>query len=94
MRGPQEATLDSAFLLTATSNGAQRARALKAGSSAFDVDDFVNKLVRFMGGSREDQLPDDDDDAESFVDDTPLAWDKIGRKTLARSHRVPSMGFM
>lgn len=95
MKGPQEATLDSHFLLMASNMGAQKARAMKSGSGAFDVDEFVSKLITFMGGRKpldghaEDSDTDDRDEAGLFLD-----WAKIGRKALAKSRRVPAMGFM
>ncbi|KAF8893982.1 Nse4 C-terminal-domain-containing protein [Infundibulicybe gibba] len=79
VKGPQEATLDSHFLLVASSMGAQKARAMKSGSGAFDIDEFVSKLSTFMGGHK----------TGDFLD-----WEKIGRKALAKSRRVPVMGFM
>ncbi|KAF8161208.1 Nse4 C-terminal-domain-containing protein [Crassisporium funariophilum] len=95
VKGPQEATLDSHLLLVASNMGAQKARAMKSGSGAFDVDDFVSKLVSFMAGPNalEDALP-DDSDAEDTNDGSPLDWDRIGRKAMAKSRRVPVMGFM
>ncbi|KAI0297137.1 Nse4 C-terminal-domain-containing protein [Russula brevipes] len=101
---PQEATLDSAFLVTASNMHAAKARAMKAGGGAFDVDDFVSKLITFMGGRRgggggagandspaaSNDVDDDDDDD----DDEPLDWQRIGRKALAKSRRVPVMDFM
>ncbi|GLB37537.1 putative binding domain of Nse4/EID3 to Nse3-MAGE [Lyophyllum shimeji] len=96
VKGPQEATLDSHFLLMASSMGAQKARAMKSGSGAFDVDEFVAKLITFMGGGKsfEDRAEDNYDAGD--VDDTAvsLEWAKIGRKALAKSRRVPVMGFM
>ncbi|KAI0051808.1 hypothetical protein FA95DRAFT_138999 [Auriscalpium vulgare] len=92
---PQEATLDSAFLVTASNMGAAKARAMKAGGGAFDVDDFISKLITFMGGRRGE--PVDvvaDSDVEDDGGDTPLDWEKIGRKALAKSRRVPAMDFM
>lgn len=105
MSAPQEATLDSAFLVTASNMHAAKARAMKAGAGAFDIDDFVSKLITFMGGRRggagagkdraaadeddEDEEEDDDDD-----DDEPLDWERIGRKALSKSRRVPVMDFM
>lgn len=90
---PQEATLDSAFLVMASNMGATKARAMKSGSGAFDMDDFISKLITFMGGRRGDQLSDesemDDDDAGHRLD-----WEKIGRKALAKSRRVPTIDFM
>ncbi|KAH8828493.1 Nse4 C-terminal-domain-containing protein [Flagelloscypha sp. PMI_526] len=93
VRGPQEATLDSSFLLTASSMGAQRARNLKSGSTAFDVDEFIATLVTFMASSSEDRIPPEDGESD-LADDVHLDWHRIGRKSLARSRRVPSMGFM
>jgi hypothetical protein len=102
---PQEATLDSAFLVTASNMHAAKARAMKAGGGAFDIDDFVSKLITFMGGRRggggggagandspaaSNDVDDDDDDD----DDEPLDWQRIGRKALAKSRRVPVMDFM
>ncbi|KAJ6500013.1 Nse4 C-terminal-domain-containing protein [Mycena vitilis] len=93
VRGPQEATLDSQFLLMASNMGAQKARAMKSGSGSFDIDDFVAKLVTFMGGAGQLDVDDfDGEDAEG--NGAPLQWDRIGRKALAKSRRVPAMGFM
>ncbi|KAF8200954.1 Nse4 C-terminal-domain-containing protein [Pholiota molesta] len=96
VKGPQEATLDSHLLLMASNFGAQKARAMKSGSGAFDVDDFVSKLLQYMGGKKniEDTLPDDSDGEEIPVNVSALDWDRIGRKALAKSRRVPAMGFM
>jgi len=96
VKGPQEATLDSHLLLMASNMGAQKARAMKSGSGAFDIDDFVSKLVMFMGGQKslEDGLPDDSDLEDTNDNSSTLDWDRIGRKAIAKSRRVPAMGFM
>lgn len=70
---------------------------MKSGSGAFDIDDFISRLVIYMGGRKTMNLDDDDgssydDDAED--DETPLDWEKVGRKVLEKSHRVPVMDFM
>ncbi|KAJ6587042.1 Nse4 C-terminal-domain-containing protein [Mycena vulgaris] len=93
VKGPQEATLDSAFLLMASNMGAQKARAMKSGSGSFDVDDFVSKLVTFMGGAKLN-VDDESDGEDAEANGTRLDWDRIGRKALAQSRRVPAMGFM
>lgn len=96
VKGPQEATLDSHFLLMASSIGAQKARAMKSGSGAFDVDEFISKLVTSMGGRKslvEDQSA-NGSDAEEGDGEVTMDWEKIGRKALAKSRRVPVMGFM
>ncbi|GAW05451.1 nuclear protein qri2 [Lentinula edodes] len=64
------------------------------GSGAFDIDDYLAKLVSFMGGHKLDNQNPDDPDADDALLDAPLDWDKIGRTTLAKSKRVPVVGFM
>ena len=85
---------------------AAKARAMKAGAGAFDVDDFVSKLITFMGGRRgeagqpkdrasggtDEEEEEEEEDYDG--DDQPLDWEKIGRKALAKSRRVPVMDFM
>jgi len=80
----------------ASTMGAQKARAMKSGGSAFDVDDFVSKLITFMGGRKptDHPLSEDSDMEEAQDGDAPLEWEKIGRKALAKSRRVPVMDFM
>lgn len=80
----------------ASSMGAQKARAMKSGSGAFDVDEFVSKLITFMGGrkSLQDHTVNDSDDEDEEHSGKSLEWAKIGRKALAKSRRVPVMGFM
>ncbi|KAF9237895.1 Nse4 C-terminal-domain-containing protein [Melanogaster broomeanus] len=93
VKNPTEATLDSSVLRNVSSISAQKARAMKIGSAAFDMDDFVSKLITYMGGRQ--RFEDDEVDEEMQVEeDGALDWDKIGRKALAKSRRVPVTGFM
>jgi len=93
VKNPTEATLDSSVLRNLSSISAQKARGMKLGSAAFDLDDFVAKLITFMGGSQ--CFEDNEDDSEMEVEeDRVLDWDKIGRKALAKSRRVPVTGYM
>ncbi|KAJ7703075.1 Nse4 C-terminal-domain-containing protein [Mycena rosella] len=94
VRGPQEATLDSAFLLMASNMGAQKARAMKSGSGSFDVEEFLSKLVTFMGGAKLNVEDESDGEDVDSANGTRMDWDRIGRKALAKSRRVPAMGFM
>lgn len=95
MKATSEATLDSAFLVTASSLGAAKARQMRADIGGFDVDDFVASLVTFMGGHRQtDTQHIEDGDEVEYDDSAPLDWDSIGRKALAKSRRVPVMDFM
>jgi len=65
---------------------------MKIGSAAFDMDDFVSKLISYMGGRQ--RFEDEEGDEMEAVEDGALDWDKIGRKALAKSRRVPVTGFM
>jgi hypothetical protein len=64
---------------------------MKLGSAAFDIDDFVSKLAIFMGGRHE--LADDASELDD-IGDCVMDWEKVGRRALAKSRRVPVMGFM
>ncbi|KAI0338105.1 hypothetical protein BDW22DRAFT_1338385 [Trametopsis cervina] len=99
VKGTNEATLDSSLLLKASMKSAMLARAMKSGGGAFDIDDFVGKLITFMGGRRNVEMHDDDNDDDDVYDDddgdgTPLDWERIGWKAMAKSRRVPVMDFM
>ncbi len=98
MQAIQEATNDSGLLVQISQISAAKARAMKSGSGAFDVDDFVARLITYMGG-RKPFSPavvdeDGDDDDEYDEGGAPLDWERIGRRALAKSRRVPAMDFM
>ncbi|KIY67157.1 hypothetical protein CYLTODRAFT_376616 [Cylindrobasidium torrendii FP15055 ss-10] len=92
VKNPQEATLDSAVILQMTAVGHQKARGLKSGQGAFDTDEFVAKLVSFMGGVN--TTGGGDSDSEEDETAGRLDWSVIGRKALACSRRAPIPGFL
>jgi hypothetical protein len=69
---------------------------MKSGSGAFDIDEFVSRLVTFMGGRRSlgDHSANESDAENEGGQEGVMDWEKIGRKALAKSRRVPAMGFM
>ena len=67
-----------------------KARDLKHSAGGFDVEDFIAKLVTFMGGPDANTGSDDEDDNP----DAPLDWEKIGYASLAKSRRVTGVNFM
>ena len=80
------------------------ARVLVAGKQVHDANLVatmlaygVARLLTFMGG-RKHASPapaDDDDDDSDYEDDGGiLDWERIGRRALAKSRRVPAMDFM
>ena len=98
MQGINEATNDSNLLLQISQIGAAKARAMKSGSGAFDTDDFVARLITYMGG-RKHASPatvNEDEDESEYEDagGAPLDWERIARRALAKSRRVPAMDFM
>lgn len=98
VKGTGEATLDSELLMKASAEGAKLARAMKSGNGAFDTDDYVTKLLIFMGGRHNiEEVNEEDDDEDSYDDEgdgSPLNWERVGWKAMAKSHRVPVMDFM
>ncbi|KAF7373797.1 Non-structural maintenance of chromosomes element 4 [Mycena sanguinolenta] len=94
VKSPQEAVLDSCLLVKTSTTSSRYARALKLGTGPFDVEDFVTRMIIFMGGYKPpEDISSDASDIEAD-DDAYLDWAKIGRRILAKSRRVPAMGFM
>ncbi|KAI0631545.1 Nse4 C-terminal-domain-containing protein [Trametes polyzona] len=90
-----EATKDSNLLVRFSNISAAKARAMKSGSGAFDVDDFVARLITYMGGRKPVSPAGGEDEDESEYDaGAPLDWERIARRALAKSRRVPAMDFM
>ena len=90
--------MDSDLLLKMSMHSAKMARAMKSGSGAFDIDDFIGRLVTFMGGRGTGEIVDRSTEDGSYDDDEgdgmPLKWERIGWKAVAKSRRVPVMDFM
>ncbi|KAJ3539003.1 hypothetical protein NM688_g6431 [Phlebia brevispora] len=94
VKAPADAVMDSDILVKASMESAKLARAMRSGNSAFDVDDFISRLITFMGGRANPEVADDDEDEYHDDDTAPLTWERIGWKVVAKSHRVPAMDFM
>ena len=60
---------------------------MKLGDAAFNVDEFVAKLVSFMGGRH--RLDEDREDREECND-----WAALGRVAMGVCRRPPTIGFM
>lgn len=93
MKRAQEATLDSKVMTNLSEMAALKARNLKHSVGGFDVEDFLAKLVTFMGGQEGGGAVADDDDDED-TNEGLLQWEKIGYMALKRSHRVTGVNFM
>jgi len=91
VRNPQEAALDSKVLLQNSEMGAAMARAMKHDAGAFDVDDYLAKILVFLGGGDAGMADDEFDERE---EDASLNWGRIGTKVLKHSRRAVCMDFM
>lgn len=93
VRAPQEAILDSRYLTAVSHISAAKARDLKHDGGGFDTDDFIQKLVAFLGGNRiEVQAEDEDEDAEAR--EVELNWEKLGWKMMGKTRRAVGLEFM
>ena len=103
VKDTSEATLDSRYLIMASDMSAAKAKAMKNDASGFDLDDFVSKLVTFMGGRKgginkqrggSEEIEEEEEEEDEDEDDSPLDWEEVGRLALMKSHRVPVIDFM
>jgi non-structural maintenance of chromosomes element 4 len=62
---------------------------MELGDAAFNVDEYVNKLVSFMGGRHYIEGDDHDRDREDSMD-----WAELGRVATGICRRPPTIGFM
>ncbi|KAM0790558.1 hypothetical protein ACM66B_004427 [Microbotryomycetes sp. NB124-2] len=85
-----EAVLDSHVLLAASGAAALKARNLKIDANALDTIEFLNRLVRFMGGRGSMARI----QAANAPMEKGLKWGRVGRAVAAESRRVPVCDFM
>jgi non-structural maintenance of chromosomes element 4 len=64
-----------------------KAREIKFGDAAFNVDEYVTKLVTFMNGRH--LVGQNDSDREDSMD-----WAALGHLAMAICSRPPTIGFM
>ncbi|GAA5899950.1 hypothetical protein JCM5296_001924 [Sporobolomyces johnsonii] len=98
VQAPAEAVLDSRVLIATSEAGALKARQLKIDADAFDIDEFLVRLTKFMGGSvggrgavRTRKRAANDDESEDELDEEgaarSLAWGKVGKVLSGESKR-------
>ncbi|PWN47094.1 hypothetical protein IE53DRAFT_321835 [Violaceomyces palustris] len=94
---PTEGVLDSRSLLNMSEIGAQMARAMKMDVDAFDVEEYLSRLARWIGGSSRASggiMNHGDDDDEEGQGCNDWDWDKLGRLAAKYSRRAPTMDFL
>lgn len=89
----QEATLDSKAVMNLSEMTAMKARAMKHSAGGFDVEDFISKLVGFMG-TRPGGGDGEGDEHIGDEGEVMLNWEKVGYLALAKSRRAIGPSFM
>jgi hypothetical protein len=84
--------------MAASDAGALKARQLKLDANAFDSDDFVQRLLRFMGiqnmAGRRTRTQQADNDATELGDRPEEWWSLVGRELGKHSRRVTTSDHM
>lgn len=85
MRTTSVANLDSKLLVTASDLAKLKVRNIELGDAAFNVDEYITKLIEYMGG-------------RTHIDGEPnenaLDWAKLGKLAMGICRRPPTMGFI
>ncbi|PWZ03645.1 hypothetical protein BCV70DRAFT_154748 [Testicularia cyperi] len=92
---PSESILDTKTLSSMSEIGARMARKMKLNADAFDTNEFVTRLARYLGGEAapvRSAGSGDDDDARQRVEDWD--WAKLGRLAAGYSRRAVSIDFL
>ncbi|EOQ98958.1 Non-structural maintenance of chromosome element 4 [Wallemia ichthyophaga EXF-994] len=93
VRAPQEATLDSRFLIVQSEMSAAKARAMKIDADSFDLDEFLNRFKSVAGGFNIDDHLDQDVNEEDEHNVT-IDWGIISNVALKHTRRIPVSDFM
>ncbi|BGP41687.1 hypothetical protein JCM10449v2_005678 [Rhodotorula kratochvilovae] len=107
VENPSEAVLDSRVLIATSEAGALKARQLKIDKDAFDTDEFLARLAKFLGGSggrsergkrrqrtRGRAGSDEDELDDGDDDDVALLWARAGQVLAGESKRPAPLDFM
>jgi non-structural maintenance of chromosomes element 4 len=82
------ANLDSKLLVTISDLANVKARNMM-GDGAFDVDEYIAKLISYMGGRH--HVARDSGDRDDTME---LDWAKLGKAVMRICHRPPTIEFM
>lgn len=110
VKHPQEAALDSRFLLISAETAAAKARTMRIDKNAFDIDDFVSRLRKHVGpgaylkggvdSDDEAEVEEDEDEEEENLSEKEKerrrgdVWFNMGRLASQFALRVPTIDFM
>jgi len=94
VKAPMDGLLDSRYLLNISDMGAEMTRTMRIDADAFDMDEYMQKVAHFIGGSTVavSSRPDEsaDDMSQIFTGDTDTwNWDRLGLLAARHSRRAP-----
>jgi len=88
VRNPTVATVDSRLLVTTSDLAKTKARRVNLGDAAFNIDEYVDKLVSYMGGQHSTAVTQHGEKGPT------LDWAAIGRVAMRIARRPPTIDFM
>jgi hypothetical protein len=88
VRDPTVANLDSKLLVNTSELAKFKARNMNLGDAAFNIDEYVGKVVSLMGGQHYSENTQNADRGDT------MDWAAIGRVAMRISRRPPTIDFM
>ena len=101
VKAPSDGLLDSRFLLNLSDMGAEMTRNMRIEADAFDTDEYLHRIARFIGGqvslgaSRGAARIGAGDDSELVTGDIDAwDWDRLGEVAARHTRRAPVPEFL
>jgi hypothetical protein len=91
VRTTSVANLDSRLLVTTSDLAKLKARNMTLGDAAFNVDEYIARLVSFMGGRHHLRAAGRNEPRER---DEDMDWTSLGHAAMGICRRPPTVGFM
>ena len=91
VRTTSVANLDSRLLVTTSDLAKLKARNMTLGDAAFNVDEYIARLVSFMGGRHHLRAAGRNEPRER---DEDMDWASLGHTAMGICRRPPTVGFM
>lgn len=97
VKAPIDGLLDSRYLLYISDMGAEMTRTMRIDADAFDMDEYMQKVAHFIGGttshgsSRQNEATDGVEDVSQMFrgDADTWRWDRLGLLAARHSRRAP-----
>lgn len=94
VHGPAEAVLESSGLKITVDLAVAKAKTLKLDASAFDCEEFLEKLGLFLRAKHTGDAAEEEPDFEGFHKTHKHDWDAVGQLLGKSSRKIPAIDFM